>query len=153
MSPKEPDAPKVGRPLGSNTRTPELDERILNWIAEGKTLRSFCRQPGTPGWRTVYHWLEDDAEFSARFAKARDMGYDAISEEALEIADTPQEGIETVKKGDKVVEERRADMLGHRKLQIWTRLQLLAKWNPKKYGARPREDEGARELDDPNPDV
>ena len=30
-----------------------------------------------------------------------------------------------------VVEE---DMLGHRKLQIETRLKLLAKWNPQKYG-------------------
>jgi len=28
------------------------------------------------------------------------------------------------------------DMLGHRKLQIETRLKLLAKWNPKKYGDR-----------------
>jgi hypothetical protein len=25
-------------------------------------------------------------------------------------------------------------MLGHRKLRIETRLKLLAKWNPKKYG-------------------
>ena len=31
---------------------------------------------------------------------------------------------------------KRSDMLGHRKLQIWTRLQLLAKWAPKKYGER-----------------
>ena len=30
----------------------------------------------------------------------------------------------------------RKDMLGHRKLQIETRLKLLAKWNPKKYGER-----------------
>ena len=28
------------------------------------------------------------------------------------------------------------DMLGHRNLQIETRLKLLAKWNPKKYGER-----------------
>jgi len=31
---------------------------------------------------------------------------------------------------------REEDMLGHRKLQIETRLKLLAKWNPKKYGER-----------------
>ena len=29
---------------------------------------------------------------------------------------------------------KREDMLGHRKLQIETRLKLLAKWNPKKWG-------------------
>lgn len=137
MAKTEPDAPKVGRPLGSNTRSPELDERLLNWIAEGRTLRAFCRQENAPAWRTVYHWLEDDPEFLARFARARDMGHDAISEETLEIADTPVEGVEKVIKGDKVAEERRGDMLGHRKLQIETRLKLLAKWNPKKYGDRP----------------
>ena len=27
-------------------------------------------------------------------------------------------------------------MLGHRKLQIETRLKLLAKWSPKKYGEK-----------------
>jgi len=31
---------------------------------------------------------------------------------------------------------REEDMLGHRKLQIETRLKLLAKWNPKKYGEK-----------------
>ncbi|MNT50547.1 hypothetical protein D3C72_1874720 [compost metagenome] len=31
---------------------------------------------------------------------------------------------------------KRGDMLGHRKLQIETRLKLLAKWNPKRYGDR-----------------
>jgi hypothetical protein len=29
---------------------------------------------------------------------------------------------------------KKVDMLGHRKLQVETRLKLLAKFNPKKYG-------------------
>ena len=41
-----------------------------------------------------------------------------------------------VKEGPDGTEITREDMLGHRKLQIWTRLQLLAKWNPTKYGDR-----------------
>lgn len=88
-----------------------------------------------PAWRTVYDWREADPEFAARFARARDAGFDAIAEEALEIADTPQEGIriETDADGSKTVRE---DMLGHRKLRVETRLKLLAKWSPKKYGER-----------------
>lgn len=132
------DRPKDGsRPAGRpSIRTPETEEAILGWIAEGKTLRAFCRQEGSPTWRTVYDWLGEDAEFSARFARARELGHDAISEEAMEIADTPEEGVETVTKVDGGTEVRRGDMLGHRKLQIETRLKLLAKWNPKKWGDR-----------------
>lgn len=37
-------------------------------------------------------------------------------------------------KPDGSVEVKRADMIEHRKLRIETRLKLLAKWNPKKYG-------------------
>ncbi|HXD37446.1 MAG TPA: hypothetical protein VN624_12375, partial [Rhodanobacter sp.] len=33
-----------------------------------------------------------------------------------------------------VAERRQEDMLGHRKLRIDTRLKLLAKWDPKRYG-------------------
>jgi hypothetical protein len=62
-------------------------------------------------------------------------GHDAIAEQALQIADTPQEGVRTERSEDGT-KEIREDMLGHRKLQIYTRLQLLAKWNPKKYGDR-----------------
>jgi len=29
---------------------------------------------------------------------------------------------------------KKVEMLGHRKLQIETRLKLLAKWDPKRYG-------------------
>lgn len=35
-----------------------------------------------------------------------------------------------------VTERTREDMLGHRKLQIETRLKLLAKWDPRRYGEK-----------------
>jgi len=114
----------------------EMAQSICAWIADGKPLREFCRQEGNPAWRTVYDWLAGNEDFAARFARARDIGADAIAEGTLEIADNPQEGVETIIKADGSREERRGDMLGHRKLQIETRLKLLAKWNPKKYGEK-----------------
>ena len=54
----------------------------------------------------------------------------------MRIADTPVVGEETTEKANGDTETRKGDMLGHRKLQIETRLKLLAKWDPKRYGER-----------------
>ena len=116
-------------------QTAQIKEEICQRVSGGETLRSICREEGKPSWVTIYRWIELDEEFKLRFARARDLGFDAIAEEALEIANTPCEGIkyEDGPMGSKQVRE---DMLGHRKLQIETRLKLLAKWSPKKYGER-----------------
>jgi hypothetical protein len=127
---------KRGRPKGSVTYKPETHiPKILAWISDGKTLRDYCRQTGCPSYVTVYDWLESNEEFSKRFARARDIGHDVIAQECLEIANTPVEG-KRVKKTEDGMEVVIEDALGHRKLQIETRLKLLAKWNPKKYGEK-----------------
>lgn len=120
-----------------STYTVEVSEAICQWIAEGKPLREFCRQ-NQIAWRTVYDWLGAEPDFATRFARARDVGADAIAEQALEIADTPLEGVrtETTTGEDGMTKEVREDMLGHRKLQVETRLKLLAKWFPQKYGEK-----------------
>lgn len=113
---------------------------IHSWIESGKTLRAYCRQEGKPSYGLVYDWLEADAKTSdktesSRFARARDLGEQQIMQECLEIADTQQIGeIVTLRPEGKEV--KRIDMIEHRKLRIETRLKLLAKWNPRKYGER-----------------
>jgi len=131
----------IGRPPGDTLypNKEQLKDEIVVWVSNGKTLRDFCRQDHAPSFRTVYDWLAEDAAFDARFARAREAGHDVIAEEALHIADTLHVGrkIVTHSGGDgdddamTVTEE---DLTQHRKLQIETRLKLLAKWNPKKYG-------------------
>lgn len=115
--------------------TEKIANEICNRLSEGEPLRQICRDDHMPAWRTVYGWINADKSFSARFARAREIGFDFIAEEALEIADTPMEGVreETSTDGHKVIRE---DMLGHRRLRIDTRLKLLAKWSPKKYGEK-----------------
>jgi len=110
-------------------------DAIVHWIAEGKPLREFCRQNDL-AWSTVYDWLEAQPDFAVRFARAREIGADAIAAQALEIADTPVEGVRTEIGGKDGPKEVREDMLGHRKLQVETRLKLLAKWFPQKYGEK-----------------
>jgi hypothetical protein len=118
-----------------STYTEALAAEIVERISNGEPLRAICRDDHMPAWRTVYGWLDEHKDFAASIARARELGFDAIAEEALAIADTPLEGIE-VEESETGVKTKRSDMLGHRKLQIETRLKLLAKWSPKKYGDR-----------------
>ena len=130
---------KTGRPTKYSL---EIAHEICERLSEGEPLRQICRSDGMPAWRTVYDWIYKDdalgeggAGLSAAIAHARDIGYDAIAEDLLNIADTPLFGEEETSGPNGLVITRK-DMLGHRKLQIETRLKLLAKWNPKKYGDR-----------------
>ena len=120
----------TGRP---STYNPETAHKICELLSEGVPLRVICRMDGMPPWRTVYSWMARDEDLSAHIARAREVGYDAIAEECLVIADTPQFGQKQVMT-DEGTATTVEDMLGHRKLQIETRLKLLAKWRPDKYG-------------------
>jgi hypothetical protein len=105
----------------------DVAEAILDWIASGRTLRDYCRQPGKPAWRTVYHWIDKDEDFVARFARARQMGCDAIAEECLDIIDREPPAT------DRGIDRGYVDWV---KSKAWIRLQLLAKWYPARYGDR-----------------
>jgi len=113
--------------------TEEAAEQIIEMLSDGIPLREICRIDVMPAWRTVYDWMNANSDFAARIARAREMGEEAISQECLQIADTPVMGIKTVNKATGM-ETTEGDMIEHRKLQIETRLKLLAKWNPKKWG-------------------
>lgn len=118
-----------------STYSEETAEEIVERLSNGEPLRQICRDEHMPSWRTVYDWIDANKEFAARIAHARELGEEAIAQEALMIADTPLMG-ERSKSGKDGVEVWSEDMLGHRKLQIETRLKLLAKWNPKKWGEK-----------------
>lgn len=127
---KAPEQRKPGRP---STYSQEVAEAICERIANGEPLREICRDEAMPPWRTVYDWQTAHPEFSARIAHARELGEEAIIQDCLTIADTPLIG-EEVEESENGLKVKRGDMLGHRKLQIETRLKLLAKWNPRKWG-------------------
>lgn len=139
--PKATEAPKkMGAPKGSGSKyTEEIADQICDLVSNGVNLRKVCRMEGMPAWRTVYDWVVAKPDFAARLARAREMGFDALAEEALEISNTPEIGTKKVyssgadeKKDSVTVTEE--DMIAHRKLQIETRLKLLAVWDPKRYG-------------------
>lgn len=109
------------RPRGRPTKcSPELVDEIVQRISLGETLAQICRDHNIDR-STVYDWRNADEDFSLRFAKARQDGFDAISEETIRIADTVPAISEEVAKA---------------RLRVETRLKLLAKWDPRRYGER-----------------
>jgi hypothetical protein len=128
-------------PKKTGKYTPELITEIFRRISLGESLLQICRDEGMPTRQAVYDWVHGDETLALQFARAREEGCDAMAEEALHISNTPHigkkkvysSGAEDDEDSMTVTEE---DMLGHRKLQIETRLKLLACWNPKKYGTK-----------------
>jgi hypothetical protein len=122
----------VGRP---SLYSDDLASLICSRIAEGESLASICRDEGMPSPSTVRRWIVEDVNgFAALSARAYALGYEALAEECLLIADTPLEGVETTINEKGETSEKRGDMLQHRRLQIETRMRLLGKWAPKRYG-------------------
>ena len=79
---------KLGRPTVKPD--PVIVEKVLEHVANGGTLRAFCRKKGMPSYRTLYRWMSQDnkesKEFLSRFTyTSRFLGARAIAEECLEI--------------------------------------------------------------------
>ena len=76
---------KLGRPT---LYTPELANRILHELGDGRTVRDICRAVGMPASATVRLWVVEDRDgFGARYHRARAFAHDEMEEELLEIVD------------------------------------------------------------------
>lgn len=127
---KKPAEPKkLGRP---SSFTPELGRLICERLSKGEPLAVICRDDNMPAVRTVSDWKLVDANFSADFVRAREDGFDALAAECLEIADETS--------GDTIMteggERANSEWISRSKLRVETRIRLLAKWDPKRYGEK-----------------
>jgi hypothetical protein len=78
----------MGRP---SEYTDEEADRICAWIAEGRSLRSYCRLEHR-GLDTVYRWLRERKDFRERYARAHDDRADSLADEIVDIADEAATG-------------------------------------------------------------
>lgn len=155
-----------GRPT---TYTEQATREILERLSTGEPLAQICRAEHMPAVRTVSQWKKDHPEFLAAFACAREEGADVIAQECLEIADAPGrkllEAIEAVAdamaEGEGIEEALAAlqkfksdnpDLVQRDRLRVETRLKLLAKWFPAKYGEKLQlADADGKKLEQPPP--
>jgi transposase-like protein len=125
----------MGRPT---LYTPELAERILHELADGRSVRDICRADGMPAAATVRLWVIKDRDgFAARFRRARECAYHDMEEELREIVDDGRNdwierrararGRETVPNRENIQRSR---------LRYEARRWLLSNALPKFYGNR-----------------
>lgn len=125
---------------------PEVQQELLDCLANGGNVRAFCREPGRPKKTSIYTLVAKDADFAAAFKRARYCGAADKMEEALEMARLPLPGdvITIEEEVDKETGEmhtvrravKREDMLGHRKLVVETLMKQAACYDPENFGSR-----------------
>ena len=114
-----------GRP---STYTPEIAASICERLAAGESLRAICRDDGMPSTSMVMRWALQVDEFREQYAHAREVGFDAMADEIIEIADE-QPG--TLDNGATDSGE-----VANKRLRFDARRWYLSKLAPKKYGER-----------------
>lgn len=72
----------TGRP---SSYSEALAEEICDRIANGESLVQICRDEHMPNRRTVLRWMEADAAFATRSARAREVHADFAQDRMLEI--------------------------------------------------------------------
>ena len=119
---------KLGRPV--KKPDPLIVENLLVHVANGGTVRAFCREKHNPSYNTIYRWLDKDKELMTRFTYvSRFLGARAIAEEALELVDTIPPVI-----GDGDNARMDNAHVNWMRSRADLRLKLLAKWYPQEYG-------------------
>ena len=99
----------------------DIMERICELLAAGQSMAQICRSKAMPAQSTVYRWIAESAEFSERYAHAREMQADMLADEIIEIAESCEPEAAAVAKA---------------KARIDARKWLAARLAPKKYGDR-----------------
>lgn len=125
---------------GRPTRyTKALGDRICSQLAEGKSLRTVCRDPKMPAKTTVFRWLRMPSmkDFRDQYARAKEEAADAMAEDILDIADDGTN--DYMEKLNKDGEPTGLYMFNKEaalrsRIRIDARKWLMAKSKPKKYG-------------------
>lgn len=111
----------------------DICKDVVERLQQGEPLTHICRTANYPNPSTIWRWAEENETFMQDIARARLAGFDVIAEDCLNIADDNSKDIRYTTDGAEVTNP---DVIQRAKLRIETRLKLLAKWDPKRYGER-----------------
>lgn len=95
---------------------PVVADTICEEIADGRSLRSICKDEGMPAKSTVFKWLGAVPAFANQYARAREAQADSHADDIIDISDD-----NTLDANDK-------------RVRIDARKWLAGKQRPKVYG-------------------
>lgn len=72
--------------------TTELEQKILDALMVGKSMRNIALMPDMPSRTTMLRWLATNQDFSAKCARAREIQADEMDDRILEAAESCDEG-------------------------------------------------------------
>jgi hypothetical protein len=126
----------AGRP---STFSDQLFDSICLRIAEGESVNQICLDKSMPSKSTFFKWLGEINGLSDRYARAKEVGADAIADEMFRIADDGTN--DYIKRLDEKGEdtgsfEFNGEHIQRSRLRIDTRKWYLSKILPKKYGEK-----------------
>lgn len=110
-------------------------QMIADYVSDGMPLAAACRVLGIERRQTIYEHMDKSARFRDMMEKARADGYDVLAEQCLDIADdSDNDYVEGTDRfgNPKIMLDK--EHIQRSKLRVETRMKLLAKWHPKKYG-------------------
>jgi hypothetical protein len=129
---------RTGRP---SKYTPVLGEKICRLLAEGTSLRQICVPDDMPDRRTVIKWVLGQVQadgielFRDQYMQAREVQYELLFDEVLDIADdSSNDFVDRIGRGGREFKALDPEALQRSKLRIETRLTVLERMRPKKYG-------------------
>lgn len=116
-------------------------ERLCEQLMMGKSLTSICKQPGMPSYVSVMKWIDQPDEirrpgFAERVVKARQMGWDYIADEILDISDDSSKDKKFVMVRGKRTEVPNTEQIARDRLRVDTRKWILSKRNPAIFGEK-----------------
>lgn len=118
----------------------ETVDKVCEKLAEGHSLRSICRSDDSmPNMSTIFRWLDENAEFASKYARARQVQADVLFDELVDIADDGSNDWMT-RNGYRVED---SEVTKRSQLRIETRKWVASKLLPKKYGEKYLEEAAA----------
>jgi hypothetical protein len=113
--------------------SPEIEARICQELSEGKTLREVCRAEDMPTEAAVRkRALADPEGFGSQYARAREIGYQSMADEIIEISD--DDANDAIVDPETGSSRQNSEFIARSRLRVDTRKWLLSKALPKIYG-------------------
>lgn len=114
--------------------TRELADAICDRLKEGESLRAICAPQEMPAAGTVRGWVVDDIDgFAERYARAKDIGVEALVDDALHEAESVRAAAFKTVKPDGT-EVRHVDAVDRSRLKVDTIKWYASKIARKKFG-------------------